>query len=132
MSLDAFRKQFLDHAKQQHARIKIEMLKLHFPAIDKYVLEFKDLAMLTGYTIGSAETINLFLKGLTTSADMFEKVMDHPVPNNYYNLKNKAISVMKARQLVNTLKQNTTCYHLSMWTNYSHRRSPSTVTGQLS
>jgi len=60
--------------------------------------------MLAGYTIGSTEMINLFLKGLTTSTDMFEKVMDHPTPNNYYNLKNKAVSIVKARQLVNALK----------------------------
>ena len=66
--------------------------------------EFEDLATLAGYTVGSMETINLFLKGLTTSADIFEKVMDHPTPNNYYNLKNKSISIVKARQLVNALK----------------------------
>ena len=94
----------MDHAKQQRAGIKIETLKLHFPAIDEYVLEFEDLATLAGYTVGSMETINLFLKGLTTSADIFEKVMDHPTPNNYYNLKNKAISIVKSRQLVNVLK----------------------------
>ncbi len=80
------------------------MLKLHFPTINEYISEFEDLAMLARYTIGSTETINLFLKGLTTSADIFEKVMDHPTPNNYYDLKNKAISVVKARQLVNALK----------------------------
>jgi len=94
----------MDHAKQQQVGIKIKMLKLHFPAIDEYVSEFEDLATLAGYTVGSAETINLFLKGLMTSADVFEKVMDHPTPSNYYNLKNKAISIMKSRQLVNALK----------------------------
>ena len=83
------------------------MLKLHFPTINEYISEFEDLAMLARYTIGSTETINLFLKGLTTSADIFEKVMDHPTLNNYYDLKNKAISVVKARQLVNALKWNT-------------------------
>ncbi len=80
------------------------MLKLHFPAINKYMSEFEDLATLAGYTIGSAESINLFLKGLTTLSDVFKKVMDHPTPDNYYDLKNKAINVVKARQLVNALK----------------------------
>jgi len=102
--LAAFREHFLDHAKQQQAGIKIKMLKFHFPAIDEYTTEFEDLATLAGYTIGSAETINLFLKGLNTSADIFEKVMDHPTPNNYYDLKSKAISIVKPRQLVNALK----------------------------
>jgi len=103
--LDAFRKQFLDHTKQQYTGIKIETLKLHFPAIDEYVSEFEDLATLAGYTIGSTEMINLFLKGLATSANIFEKVMDHPISNNYYDLKDKVINVVKARQLVNTLKR---------------------------
>jgi len=106
--LGAFWEHFLDHTKQQRAGIKIKTLKLHFPTINKYISEFEDLATLVGYTIGSAETINLFLKGLTTSANVFEKVMDHPTPNNYYNLKNKAISIIKSRQLVNTLKHNAT------------------------
>ncbi len=30
--------------------------------------------------------------------------MDHPTPDNYHDLRNKAISVVKARQLVNALK----------------------------
>jgi len=102
--LEAFRNQFLNHTKQQCAGIKIETLKLYFPVINKYVSEFEDLAMLTGYTIGSAETNNLFLKGLMSSADIFDKVIDHLVPNNYYELKNKVISIVKARQLVNALK----------------------------
>jgi hypothetical protein len=38
------------------------------------------------------------------SADMFNKVADHPVAGNYYKLKQKAINIVKARQLVNTLK----------------------------
>ena len=58
--------------------------------------EFKDLATLAGYTIGSAETNNLFLKGLTSAPDVFDKVMDHPTPDNYHDLRNKAISVVKA------------------------------------
>jgi len=59
---------------------------------------------LAGYTVGSAETINLFLKGLTSAPDVFEKVMDRPTPDNYNDLRNKAVSVVKAQQLVNMLK----------------------------
>ncbi len=102
--LGVFQEQYLDHAKQQQAGIKTKTHKLHFLLIDKYIAEFKDLATLAGYTVGSTETINLFLKGLTSALDIFEKVMDHPTPNNYHNLRNKVISVVKARQLVNALK----------------------------
>src|SRR6266851_1102834 len=105
--LEAFCSQYLDHAKQQRAGIKLETHKFCFPLIDEYVAEFEDLATLAGYTIRSAETINLFLKGLTSAPNVFNKVMDHPAPNNYHNLHNKAISVVKARQLVNVLKRTT-------------------------
>ena len=94
--LEAFRKQYLDHTKQQRAGIKLETHRFHFPLVDEYVAEFEDLTTLAGYTIESAETINLFLKGLTSALDIFDKVMDHPAPNNYHNLRNKAISVVKA------------------------------------
>ncbi len=94
--LEAFRMQYLDHAKQQRAGIKLETHKFHFPLIDEYVAEFEDLATLARYTVGSTETINLFLKGLTSAPDIFDKVMDYPAPNNYHELCNKAISVVKA------------------------------------
>jgi len=84
--LDAFCMQYLDHTKQQRAGIKLETHKFRFPLIDKYVAEFENLATLAGYTVGSAETINLFLKGLTSAPDVFDKVMDYPAPNSYHKL----------------------------------------------
>ena len=90
-----FHEQYLDHTKQQQAGIKLETHRFCFPLVDEYVAEFEDLATLAGYTIGSAETINLFLKGLMSAPDVFDKVMDHPAPDNYHNLRNKAISVVK-------------------------------------
>ncbi len=94
--LEAFRKQYLNHTKQQRAGIKLETHRFHFPLVDEYVAEFEDLTTLAGYTIRSAETINLFLKGLMSAPNVFNKAMDHPTPNNYHNLRDKAISVVKA------------------------------------
>ncbi len=102
--LGAFQKQYLNHAKQQCTGIKLETHRFHFPLINKYVAKFEDLATLAGYTMGSAEMINLFLKGLTSAPDVFNKVMDHPASDNYHDLHDKAVSVVKARQLVNALK----------------------------
>jgi len=64
--------------------------------VNEYVAEFEDLTTLAGYTIRSAETINLFLKGLTLAPDVFDKVIDHPAPDNYHDLRDKAISMVKA------------------------------------
>jgi hypothetical protein len=38
--------------------------------------------------------------------DILDKVIEHPVPENYYTLKEKAISVVKAKQLMNALKRS--------------------------
>ncbi len=103
--LQAFCEQYLDHAKQQCTGIKLETHKFRFLLINEYMAEFEDLTTLAGYTIGSAETINLFLKGLTSAPDVFDKVMDYPAPTTYHDLRTKAISVVKAQQLVNALKR---------------------------
>jgi len=87
--------------------IKLETHRFCFLLVDEYMAEFKDLATLARYTIGSTEMINLFLKGLTSAPDVVEKVMDHPIPNNYNDLKQKAISIVKVRQLVKALKKTT-------------------------
>jgi hypothetical protein len=105
--LTAFRQQFLNHTNQQWAALKLDTLKFCFPEIDQYISEFEDLTMLTGYTIGSQESINIFMKGLTSAMDVSDKVADHPVLENYYTLKEKAVSVVKAKQLMNALKQST-------------------------
>ena len=102
--LNAFRTQFLDHTKQQRAALKLDMLKFCFPEIDQYISEFEDVTMLAGYTIGSQESINIFMKGLMSAMDILDKVTDHPVSENYYALKEKAISIVKAKQLMNALK----------------------------
>jgi len=86
---------------------KLETHRFCFPLVDEYVAEFEDLATLVGYTIGSAETVNLFLKGLTSAPDVFDKVMDHPTPANYHDLCDKTVSMVKAQQLVNVLKKTT-------------------------
>jgi hypothetical protein len=105
--LSAFRQQFLDHTKQQQAALKLDTLKFRFLEIDQYISELEDLTTLAGYTIGSQELINIFMKGLTSAMDVLDKVADHPVPENYYALKEKAISIIKAKQLMNALTRST-------------------------
>jgi len=56
-----------------------------------------------GYTVGSRELINYFLKGLKTAPNIMEQVVKK-FPNNYQDLKAKTIAVVKARQLLRAMR----------------------------
>jgi hypothetical protein len=53
----------MDSTKTQRSRQQLERLHFRFPDVNQYIADFKDLANLSGYTIGNDKTINLFLKG---------------------------------------------------------------------
>ena len=71
---------------------------MRFPDIDQYIAKFEDLACLTGYTIGNEETINFFLKGLSQS--VLEDILKPPFATTYNDLKDCAIQMTKAKQLI--------------------------------
>jgi hypothetical protein len=50
--------------------------------------------------------MNFFLKGLNSMPDIMEQVVDKN-PTDYYNLKAKAILVVKNQQLLCAIKSNT-------------------------
>ena len=59
----AFKDKFIDSTWELRARTQLEQLKFKYPEIDKYIANFKDLIVHTGYNLASQEAINLFLKG---------------------------------------------------------------------
>jgi hypothetical protein len=63
------------------------------------------LAHKAGYTIGSRELATVFLRGLDNAGDVVEQVIDKS-PTDYYDLKEKAIAVVKNQQLLRTLRNN--------------------------
>jgi hypothetical protein len=73
------------------------MCKMCFLDIDQCIATFKELARQVGYTIGNGEMIS-FLKGLTPS--VLEDVMKPPFVTNYVNIKQHAVNITKAKQLI--------------------------------
>ena len=69
-----------------------------FPDIVQYIATFEELARQAGYTIGNGEMISFFLKGLTPS--VLEDVMKPPFITNYVNIKQHAVDITKAKQLI--------------------------------
>ena len=104
--LDRFRDQFADHTKQQCVQVTLESFKYNFPYIDQYISNFETLAIDAGYTIGSPETMTLFMKGLSNNREFLAKVIDRLL-GNYYQLKETAIAVTKSMQLVNAMMRGT-------------------------
>jgi hypothetical protein len=86
--------QYWDSQGQQQARIQLEACKMQFPHIDQYIAKFEDLARLAGYTLGSEETNNLFVKGL--SYTILNEVLRLLFAADYEEWKQKAIDTTKA------------------------------------
>ena len=81
--LACFEEQFADSTKQEMAQASLDHLKFRFPHINQYISNFETLAGKVGYSIGSREMMNFFLKGLNSTLDIMERVIDKN-PTNYY------------------------------------------------
>jgi hypothetical protein len=77
-------------------------LKMNFPYIDQYVARFKDLAHNASYTVGNSETINIFLCGLDPG--VLNTVLNSENVDTYDQIKQRAISATRSKQLIGTLQ----------------------------
>ncbi len=105
--LSRFESQFADSTKQEVAQASLDRLAFHFPNIDQYISDFEMLAHKAKFTIGSRELMNMFLKGLHTFPHIVERIIDKS-PQDYYDLKNKTILVVKNQQLLRAIKNSST------------------------
>ncbi len=105
--LSQFESQFADSTKQEVAQVSLDRLAFHFPNIDQYISDFEMLARKARYTIRSRELMNMFLKGLHTFPHIVERIIDKS-PQDYYDLKNKTILVVKNQQLLRAIKNSAT------------------------
>jgi len=104
--LHCFQTQFTDSTKQETAQAALDRHHFKFPFIDQYISDFETLVRKAGYTVGSRETMNYFLKGLKPTPDVMERVIEK-IPTNYQDLKDKTIAVVKARQLLRAMRAST-------------------------
>ena len=73
-----FNKQFKDHTQTQQAHQQLNQLNFKFPDINQYILDFKDLVSMAGYTVENKETVNLFLKGFENAPDVLNLILSPP------------------------------------------------------
>jgi hypothetical protein len=93
--LHRFQAQFMDSTRQETAQAALDKHNFKFPFIDQYISDFETLVRKAGYTVGSRETMNYFLKGLKVVPDVMEQVIEK-APTNYQDLKDKTIAVVEA------------------------------------
>ena len=74
--------------------------------VDSYVAKFEDLCRLAEYTVGSEETVYLFMQGLTEQIQ--KEVLRPPIPTTYYDTKQRAIDAARSVQLIEALAKNKT------------------------
>jgi hypothetical protein len=70
--LHRFQTQFMDSTKQETAQAALNKHCFKFPFVDQYISDFETLVRKAGYTVGSREMMNYFLKGLKTAPDVME------------------------------------------------------------
>ena len=99
--LDKFAAQFQDPNKQQRRRIALESCRMRWPDIMQYITDFKKYARQAGYTQGSPETTNLFLKGLP--AQVLTEVLKPSYVVRYNDTKQKALKATQALILLDAI-----------------------------
>jgi Retrotransposon gag protein/Zinc knuckle len=99
-----FRAQYLDTGKTQRARTKLRNLKMHWPHIDQYIIDFEQLVEDANFDKDHDESIQQFLMGLSrTVLDSVLKAT-HTVANPTYRLyRDTAINVTKTEQIFKAL-----------------------------
>ena len=96
-----FTQQFSDSQKEQRACIKLKEHRFKYPEINSYISKFEDLARLAGYTQGSPEATELFLKGLPV--DILKEVMRSPRTATYAETKEHAIDAVRTKQTLEAI-----------------------------
>ena len=99
--LDKFASQFQDSQRAQRAMIELKQLKMKWPNIDQYINDFEKLVRLAGYTLGNQETMGFFLEGLPRS--VVEAILIPPAPDTYVASKEKAIQIMRSKQILDQI-----------------------------
>ena len=93
-----FANQFQDSQRRQHAKLRLEAMKMVHPNIDEYISKFENTAQEAGYTQGDEATTHYFLKGLTPRVLL--DCLKPPTVDTYAEIKERAIQSTRSRMLI--------------------------------
>jgi hypothetical protein len=96
-----FEAAFTDTQRDQRARNALENLRMKWPEIDQYTMDFERLIREAGYTQGSNQNIQMYYNGLPVS--VVADVTRSPSVYTYPEIVQRAIESVKSKELLNTL-----------------------------
>ena len=94
----------MDTQKDQRARNQLENLKMKWPEIDQYMMDFEKLSRKAGYKIGSPATVHQCLKGLPYS--VAKDVLSPPLIHTYTAILKRAVESVKSQELLKAMLKN--------------------------
>ena len=94
---------FTDTQKDQRARNQLESLKMKWPEVDQYTMDFEKLMREAGYQLGTPKSIQMYLKGLPSS--VMKDVLRAPTAITYQQTIERAADSVKSQQLIQLLER---------------------------
>ena len=79
---------FTDTQKDQHVQNQLKSLKMKWPKVDQYTMDFEKLIREANYRIGTPESIQMYLKGLPSS--VMKDVLRAPTTTTYQQIIKRA------------------------------------------
>jgi hypothetical protein len=98
---DQFMASFTDTQRDQRARNQLETLRMKWPDIDQYTMDFEKLMREAGYQAGSPESVQMYVKGLPMS--VAKDVLRPPLVHHYQAIVERATESVKLQELLNAL-----------------------------
>jgi len=99
--LDKFLDCFQDTQSEVRACQELKHLKLQTMEVNQYITKFEELACKSRYSTGNAKIYELFLEGLPH--DILKDVMALPIPQDYAELKQKAVNIVRSMVLMSNI-----------------------------
>jgi len=125
-SAQQFISTFTDTQKDQHAHNQLKGLKMKWPEVDQYMMDFEKLMREAGYRLGTPESIQMYLKGLPSS--IMKDVLRAPMATTYQQTIKQAANSVKLQQLIQSLERmrgipQRFTLRTSLWQNFGGQRN---------
>ena len=133
---DQFANQFLvafaDTQRDQKARTELQNLRMRWPLIDQYTMDFERLVREAGYQSSTPECIYMFISGLPIGVAI--DVLRSPLAQTYQEVVQRAVDSVKSKTLLDTIVKNRglppRTSRPNNWQNISQRTPPRPFQGQ--
>ena len=133
---DQFANQFLvafaNTQRDQKARTELQNLRMRWPLIDQYTMDFERLVREVGYQSGTPKCVHMFISGLPIGVAM--DILRSPLAQTYQEVVQQAVDSVKSKTLLDTIVKNRglppRTNHPNNWQNVSQRTPPRPFQGQ--